>query len=135
MAPAHQIRSDFEPDDEQISRLHALAFGDDRQGITPWGERLRRHSVTWTGAFQGNDLVGFVHVVWDGGGHGFLLDTVVHPLHQRRGLGRAVVETAIRNARVAGCEWVHVDYEPHLASFYLEACGFQTTAAGLLRLA
>ena len=50
------------------------------------------------------------------------------------GLGRAVVEAVIRNARAAGCEWVHVDYEPHLESFYLDACGFQTTAAGLRRL-
>jgi GNAT superfamily N-acetyltransferase len=134
MATAHHIRTDFDPDDEQISRLHALAFGDDYRGVQPWGDRLRRRSVTWSGAFQGNDLIAFVHVVWDGGVHGFLLDTVVHPVHQRRGLGRAVVEAAIRNARTAGCEWVHVDYEPRLQSFYRDACGFQTTAAGLRRL-
>lgn len=134
MAAAHQIRADFDPDDEEISRLHAFAFGGEYRGVVPWGDRLRRHSVTWAGAFQGNDLVAFVHVVWDGGVHGFLLDTVVHPLHQRRGLGQAVVEAAVRNARAAGCEWVHVDYEPYLETFYLNACGFRTTAAGLRRL-
>jgi hypothetical protein len=30
-------------------------------------------------------------------------------------------------------EWLHVDYEPHLDSFY-RACGFQPTLAGLLEL-
>jgi GNAT superfamily N-acetyltransferase len=129
-----QIRSDFAPDDEALSRLHALAFGSATEMVAPWGERLRRHSLTWAGVFAGDELVAFVHVVWDGGVHGFLLDTIVHPAHQREGLGRAVVEAAVRQARSAGCEWLHVDYEPRLGEFYREACGFGPTAAGLLRL-
>jgi len=129
-----QIRSDFAPDDEALSRLHALAFGSTTSGINPWGERLRRHSLTWTGAFAGDELVAFVQVVWDGGVHGFLLDTMVHPAHQRQGVGRAVVAAAVRRARSAGCEWLHVDYEPHLEEYYREAGGFGPTGAGLLRL-
>jgi hypothetical protein len=34
----------------------------------------------------------------------------------------------------AGCGWLHVDFEDHLAPFYLESCGFRPTAAGVLRL-
>ena len=34
----------------------------------------------------------------------------------------------------AGCDWLHVDYEPHLAAFYTEACGFSSTSAGLRTL-
>jgi len=30
--------------------------------------------------------------------------------------------------------WLHVDFEPHLAAFYLGACGFQSTSAGLIHL-
>lgn len=37
-------------------------------------------------------------------------------------------------ARVAGCEWLHVDFEPRLRRFYLDACGFRPTEAGLIRL-
>ena len=33
-----------------------------------------------------------------------------------------------------GAEWLHVDYEPHLAPFYT-AAGFRPTEAGLIRLA
>ena len=129
-----QIRVDFVPDDLAISRLHDLAFGEASGGVAPWTERLRRHSVTWVGGFHRDELVAFVHIVGDGGSHGFLLDTVVHPSHQRKGLGAAVVVAAVERAKVAGCKWVHVDFEPHLKSFYREACGFQATSAGLIRL-
>lgn len=134
MDKSGQIRTDFAPQDEAISRLHALAFGGDYQGVAPWGERLRRHSLTWAGSFLGDDLLAFVHVVWDGGAHGFLLDTVVHPSHQRKGLGQAVVAAAVDQARAAGCRWLHVDYEPHLQPFYRDSCGFRTTDAGMLNL-
>lgn len=134
MADSLDVRTDFPPDDGALSRLHGLAFGETSQNVAPWAERLQRHSVTWAGAFVDDQLVAFVHVVWDGGVHGFLLDTVVHPSHQRTGLGQAVVAAAVERARAAGCEWLHVDYEPHLDTFYRGACGFGATAAGLRRL-
>jgi len=75
-----------------------------------------------------------VHLCWDGGSHAFVLDTAVHPDHQRRGIGAALVHTAAREAARAGCEWLHVDYEPHLRAFYQDSCGFRPTAAGLFHL-
>ena len=38
-------------------------------------------------------------------------------------------------AKAAGCEWLHVDFEPDLAPFYFDACGFRPTPAGLIHLA
>jgi GNAT superfamily N-acetyltransferase len=134
MPPAIEIRTDFSVQDDVVSRLHGLAFGDKQPMVSPWNQRLRQHSVTWAGAVLGEELVAFVHIVWDGGVHGFVLDTVVHPMHQRRGLGRAVVAAAVERAALAGCEWLHVDYEPPLDAFYRDACGFQGTEAGLMRL-
>ena len=129
-----QIRVRFPVDDRTLSRLHAKAFGLDAEAVLPWAQRLERHAVTWVGAFEGDELCGFVHACWDGGAHAFLLDTVVDPAHQRRGLGLAMVETLKREAAAAGCQWLHVDYEPHLSPFYRDACGFRATDAGLLRL-
>jgi hypothetical protein len=34
----------------------------------------------------------------------------------------------------AGREWLHVDFEDDLQSFYLDARGFRTTNAGLIAL-
>ncbi|MGC0327652.1 hypothetical protein RKD23_000642 [Streptomyces sp. SAI-170] len=48
--------------------------------------------------------------------------------------GAALVAEAVDAARAAGCAWLHVDFEPHLRSFYFDACGFRETAAGLIAL-
>jgi GNAT superfamily N-acetyltransferase len=79
-------------------------------------------------------LIGFVNVVWDGGVHAFILDTVVAQHLQRRGVGAALVAAAAAEARAAKCEWLHVDFEEHLRSFYFDACGFKETTAGLIAL-
>lgn len=92
-----------------------------------------QHSLATVCAYQGESLIGFVHVAWDGGVHAFLLDPTVHPNHRRRGIGTELVRRAADAARARGCTWLHVDYELLLAPFY-EACGFGPTAAGLMRL-
>ncbi|MDQ1022227.1 GNAT superfamily N-acetyltransferase [Streptomyces afghaniensis] len=79
-------------------------------------------------------LIGFVNVVWDGGVHAFLLDAVVAQHRKRSGVGSALVAAAADEARTAKCEWLHVDFEEHLRSFYFDACGFKETAAGLIAL-
>lgn len=96
-------------------------------------ERQLRHSLLWVCAYDEERLIGFVNVAWDGGIHAFLLDTTVHPEYQRRGIGKVLVMQAARAAVEAGMEWLHVDYEPHLESFYRD-CGFSPTLAGLMNL-
>ncbi|MFI8965607.1 GNAT family N-acetyltransferase [Streptomyces sp. NPDC053493] len=84
-------------------------------------------------AWRGGRLVGYVNVVGDGGAHAFLLDTTVRPEERRKRLGVALVRAAAEAARARGAQWLHVDFEPHLAGFY-EECGFRPTAAGLMAL-
>lgn len=124
----------FPVDDEVLSHLHARAFGNAATATQPWAARLERHSLSWIGVFDGPRLVGFVHACWDGGAHAFLLDTVVDPAYQRRGIGRTLVQALVAEVSAAGCDWLHVDYEPHLADFYLQGCGFRPTTAGLIHL-
>src|SRR5690349_1347704 len=90
-------------------------------------------SLAYVCAYQQDRLIGFVNVAWDGGIHAFLLDTTVHPEFQRRGIGCELVLRAAQAAREREIVWLHVDYEPHLESFY-RGCGFQHTEAGLIRL-
>jgi ribosomal protein S18 acetylase RimI-like enzyme len=127
------LRSRFAVDDAQVSALHARAFGHPAGApAEPWSQRLERHALTWIGAFDGERLVGFVQVCWDGGAHAFLLDTAVNPDNQHQAIGTALVKAATDEAEAAGCEWLHVDFEPHLAPFYLKTCGFRPTPAGLI---
>lgn len=132
--PLLELRIRFPIDDRVVSSLHARAFGGHAAQVLPWAQRLERHAVTWVGAFEEDELRGFVHACWDGGAHAFLLDTVVEPSHQRRGIGRHLVRSLAQEVAAAGCDWLHVDYQPHLSPFYRDACGFGATDAGLLRL-
>ncbi|MBT2551393.1 GNAT family N-acetyltransferase [Arthrobacter sp. ISL-65] len=91
----------FNVDDASLSQLHADAFGAPSR-MTPWRERLELHSVSWVGAFEGEQLVGFVHAVWDGGSHAFLLDTAVAPGYQSQGIGTAIVKSLIEDIAKRG---------------------------------
>lgn len=100
-----------------------------------WWDRIRPHSLGWvTARARDGLLVGFVNVAWDGGDHAFLLDTKTRGSRQRRGIGVEVVRRAALHAKAAGCEWLHVDFAAEHAPFYLDACGFRRTDAGLIHL-
>jgi GNAT superfamily N-acetyltransferase len=90
-------------------------------------------SLAHIGAYENRRLVGFVNVAWDGGIHAFILDTSVHPRVRRQGIGTRMVREATSVARDRGAKWLHVDFEPHLTSFYRN-CGFRPTGAGLVEL-
>lgn len=79
-------------------------------------------------------LVGFVKIAWDGGDHAFLLDTKTRGEWQRRGVGTELVGRVAQRAKAAGCEWLHVDFEPDLRPVYFDACGFRPTDAGLIHV-
>jgi GNAT superfamily N-acetyltransferase len=83
--------------------------------------------------YSEDELIGFAKVLGDGRAHGFLLDPTVSPEHQRKGIGRKLVELCVQESRRRGIEWLHVDFEPHLKGFY-ETCGFRPTHAGLIDL-
>lgn len=120
------------PELAALGKLREAAWGGKDDG--QWWQPVLERSLTWSTAFDGETLVGFVNVAWDGGVHAFLLDTTVHPDWGRRGIGTELVRRAAQAAREHdGLEWLHVDYEPHLIGFY-EGCGFAPTPAGLLRL-
>ena len=97
-----------------------------------FGPELER-ALAYVVAYDGDELIGFVRLAWDGSVHAFLLEPTVRPDFRRRGIGRSLVDRAVTVARERGMEWVHVDYEPHLREFY-RACGFTPTEAALIRL-
>lgn len=134
MTITYAWRGDFE--NVELNTLHAQAFdhpvfGDDGWD---WTAQLHRHSLGWVCARENEVLIGFVNVAWDGLVHAFVLDTMVGSSVRRRGVGTELVAVAVSEARRAGCEWLHVDFEDHLRPFYFEGCGFEPTNAGLIAL-
>jgi GNAT superfamily N-acetyltransferase len=119
---------------EAVNELHSEGFGHLVLDID-WTAQLERYSLGWVCARADDRLVGFVNVAWDGGVHAFLLDTLVATGFRRNGIGTGLVTVAVSEARAAGCEWLHVDFDgPELRAFYLESCDFVPTEAGLVAL-
>ena len=131
MTIAYAWRGPFTND--EVNRLHAEGFGH-RVLDDDWVAQVERHSLGWVTARDGAALVGFVNVAWDGGVHAFILDTLTASSHARQGIGTELVGVATDNARAAGCEWLHVDFEDELREFYFGSCGFTPTNAGLIQL-
>jgi GNAT superfamily N-acetyltransferase len=120
----------------EVNELHAEAF-ETRvfdESEWNWAELVHRYSLGWVLARDGGQLVGFVNVLWDGQVHAWIQDVMVAKANRHQGIGEQLVATARDGARVAGCEWLHVDFESELRTFYLNACGFTPTNGGLLAL-
>ena len=121
-------------DNRALNELHAEAF-EHRVLDDDWMAQAQAHSLGWVCAWgKDGELVGFVNVPWDGACHAFIVDTIVSARAARQGIGTAMVRLATEQARAAGCEWLHVDFEEHLRSFYFDACGFESTPAGVINL-
>jgi GNAT superfamily N-acetyltransferase len=117
----------------ELNALHAEGF-DHKVLDDDWVAQVSQHSLGWVCARDPEGLVGFVNVPWDGGVHAFVLDTLVTERAQHHGVGTRLVAIAAEEAKAAGCEWLHVDFEDHLRPFYFGSCGFTPTNAGLIAL-
>jgi GNAT superfamily N-acetyltransferase len=79
-------------------------------------------------------LIAWAALISDDVRHAFFVDVIVHPNYQRQGIGRLLVEEAIRAEHTRGTSLIHVDFATEHAGFY-RACGFTTGGGGFLRLA
>jgi GNAT superfamily N-acetyltransferase len=128
----YKWREDF--DNGEVKSLHAEAFNTGDSDRRDWRTALTEQSLGWVTAREGERLVGFVNVVWDGLVHAWIQDTMVAAAHRSQGIGAHLVSVAKEQARDAGCQWLHVDFDDSLGDFYYEACGFTPTSAGLIPL-
>lgn len=122
---------------DEINVLHAEAFETRVFSESEWNwvDLTSKHSLGWVTSREGDRLVGFVNVPWDGFIHAWIQDTMVARSHRHRGIGRQLIEVAVAGARSSGCEWLHVDFDDGLEPFYIDACRFTPTRAGLIKLA
>ncbi len=81
-----------------------------------------------------SELVGFDNVAWGGGEHAFLIDTRPDPVTSDRAWApRAFAARSVRSRQRAPSGWPSIS-SPALAAFYIDACGFRSTPAGLVHL-
>src|SRR5271170_3984297 len=133
MTVTYTWRGEFESAEVRV--LHANAFeSTTADNQVDWRSAVEGHSLGWVTARIDPRLVGFVNVIWDGMSHAWVQDLMVSSESRRTGVGTKLVIDARDGSKPAGCEWLHVDFEQELKGFYVDACGFSSTDAGLIRL-
>ena len=92
---------------------------------------LQGYWGTVSGFDDSANLVAWCAILSDGVRHAVLIDVIVHPAWQRRGIGLALVTEAITRIQAHGITIIHVDFVPEHQAFY-ERCGFQTGLGGII---
>jgi len=76
------------------------------------------HVTAWHKDQEKEQLIGFARAISDGIFHAVLLDIVVDPQFQNRGVGKAIVKTLIKQLSKAHVRDITLIASPHIANFY-----------------
>ena len=114
---------------KEIEDLRETVGWDRSEGT--YQEILNLHYTYYTVRNQNGRLIGYMSVLSDGIAEAFLLDLVVHPQYQKKGLGKRIVKKAIADIKAAGIRCVQVTFNNNLESFYVK-CGFQIFKGGII---
>jgi ribosomal protein S18 acetylase RimI-like enzyme len=114
--------------DSEIAPLRTAVGWDSCEGQY---EKILPRLFAYFTARQNGELVGFVSVISDGVSDAFLVDLMVHPDCQRRGIGSALVKTAVRYVIDQGIRCTQVTFCPPEEPFF-EKLGFYIMKAGVI---
>lgn len=114
--------------------LEAIQVGRLREAVG-WDARIDKYqrilgsTYLCATCFLKDDLVGYVDVVSDGVDDAYVRDLMVHPEHQRQGIGSKLIRMVIEAVRPSGIKMLSVILEPDEADFYRQA-GFHIMTGG-----
>lgn len=123
-----QVAREASVTDEEIGALRATVGWDHEPGTY---DRVLKGVYTYFVARDGERLVGFVSVISDGVADAFLVDLIVHPDYQNRGIGAQLVKNAVRYAKSLGIQCVQVTFNKENEDFYRK-CGFHIFGGGII---
>ena len=124
----YQIERDKPATAAEIEDLRC-AVGWDRFGGRY--DQVLSNSYTQFTVHDANRLIGFLNVISDGIGDAFLLDLMVAPDFQSRGIGQALVKKAVMELTDDGIRCIHATFTSDLVGFYRK-CGFPIFSAGII---
>ena len=124
----YRYKVDPELDAEQVGELRRTVGWDAR--VDKYRQILG-NTYLCVACFALDQLVGYVDVVSDGIDDAYIRDLMVHPDHQRRGIGSTLLGMVKEKIRQERIKMVSLVFEPDLIEFYRRA-GFHIIAGGLI---
>ena len=94
-------------------------------------DRILRQVYTHYSVRSHGTLIGFTSVLSDGIGDAYIVDLMVHPDFQARGIGTALVKRVIIDLRDEGVKMINVVFDDGLEPFY-KRFGFHIVKAGII---
>lgn len=82
--------------------------------------RVLDHSWRTISAYEGDQLVGFGRLLCDGVMHAMIFDLIVHPRHQRKGIGAEVLRRLVAACDAAGIRDIQLFSAEGKVPFYLK---------------
>lgn len=114
--------------DSELGALRRSVGWDHEDGAY---DRVLLRSYAYFTARDLERLVGFVNVISDGVADAFLVDLLVHPDHQRRGIGTNLIKAAAVRVKSDGIQCLHVTFNPGIEDFYRKA-GFHLFCGAII---
>ena len=124
-----EITRDGQVEPKEIEDLREAVGWDRSEGH--YEQVLTTHYTYYTMRNQDGLLVAYMSVLSDGVADAFLLDLVVRPQYQHKGIGTRLVRRAIVDMKETGVQCVHVTFDEHLEPFYAQ-CGLHIVKAGIV---
>lgn len=121
-----ELRPDLSP--EQVADLRTSVGWDSALHLY---QRTLGQTFAWAGCFVEEQLIGYADVVSDGVADAYIRDVVVHPDHQRRGVGSRLLSLLVETIRDAGIRMISTVFDPSLQAFYRRA-GFHLVSGGMI---
>jgi aralkylamine N-acetyltransferase len=78
------------------------------------------------------ELIAFARVISDGAIYALIVDVMVHPAFQARGVGSKMLEFMLEDLKLAGIRNVNAIFDAKLEKFY-ESFGFEKLKAGTIK--
>jgi N-acetylglutamate synthase-like GNAT family acetyltransferase len=125
-----EIQKNAKLEPEQIEKLRLAVGWNPLDGKY---QTVLENSFAHYSILEQQELIAFARVISDGAIYALIVDVMVHPAFQTRGLGKKVLEFVLEDLRLAGIRSVNVFFDAKLEKFY-EALGFEILKAGTIKL-
>ena len=107
------------PKKEEFIELHRTT-GWNTQGLYTDDQLFQAISNSWyaVSVYSNDQLIAFGRIISDGIYQTLICDVIVHPIYQKQGLGKMVVEKLLDKCKAEGIKWVQLFSAKGKQEFY-----------------